>query len=48
MISAPIADHPKIPLWEQQLSSGGVALNLVHAAAAYGFSAQLADRLVCL
>ncbi len=41
VISAPIADHPKIPLWEQQLSAGCVVLNLIHAAAAYGFSAQL-------
>jgi nitroreductase len=31
-------DHPKIPLWEQQMSSACAALNLVHAANAYGFS----------
>ncbi len=48
VVSAPIVDHPKIPLWEQQLSAGCVALNLIHAAAAYGFSAQMADRLVRL
>lgn len=40
VISAPIADHPKIPLWEQQLSSANVAFNLIHAAAAYGFAAN--------
>jgi nitroreductase len=40
VVSAPIADHPKIPLWEQQLSAGAVCLNLIHAAAAYGFAAQ--------
>jgi nitroreductase len=40
VISAPIADHPKIPQWEQQLSSATVALNLLHAANAYGFSAN--------
>ncbi len=40
VVSAPIADHPKIPLWEQQLSSACVALNLVHAANAYGFAAN--------
>jgi nitroreductase len=40
VISAPIPDHPKIPLWEQQMSSACVALNLVHAANAYGFSAN--------
>jgi nitroreductase len=38
VVSSPIADHPKIPLWEQQLSSACVGLNLVHAANAYGFS----------
>lgn len=38
VISAPFPDHPKIPLWEQQLSSACVALNLVHAANAYGFA----------
>jgi nitroreductase len=40
VISAPVADHPKIPLWEQQLSSAAVALNLLHAANAFGFSAN--------
>ncbi len=40
VISAPIADHPKIPRWEQQLSAGAVCLNLLHAAQAHGFAAQ--------
>lgn len=40
VVSAPIQDHPKIPLWEQQLSAGAVCLNLVHAAHAKGFAAQ--------
>jgi nitroreductase len=40
VVSAPIPDHPKIPLWEQQLSAGAVCLNLVHAAHAKGFAAQ--------
>ena len=40
VISAPIADHPKIPVWEQQLSAGAVCLNLLHAAQAHGFAAQ--------
>ena len=40
VVSAPVADHPKIPLWEQQLSAGAVCLNLIHAAHAHGFSAQ--------
>lgn len=39
VVSAPVS-HPKIPLWEQQLSSGAVCLNLVHAASAFGFGAQ--------
>jgi nitroreductase len=40
VISSPIPDHPKIPLWEQQLSSANVAFNLLQAANAYGFSAN--------
>jgi nitroreductase len=39
VVSAPV-EHPKIPLWEQQLSSGAVCLNLIHAAHAFGFCAQ--------
>lgn len=34
------APHVKIPEWEQHLSAGAVCLNLLHAAAAYGFRAQ--------
>lgn len=34
------AEHPKIPLWEQQLSAGAVCINLIHAAHAHGFAAQ--------
>ncbi len=34
------AEHPKIPLWEQQLSAGAVCLNLLHAAHAAGYAAQ--------
>ncbi|MCI5073742.1 nitroreductase [Oricola sp.] len=32
--------HDKIPGWEQFLSAGAVAMNLVHAANAYGFAAN--------
>ena len=32
--------HVKIPEWEQILSAGAVCLNLVHAAYAFGYSAQ--------
>lgn len=34
------SQHVKIPLWEQQLSSGAVCFNLVLAAQALGFDAQ--------
>jgi len=40
VISRADPKHPKIPLWEQQLSAGAVCLNLLHAAQAHGFSAQ--------
>ena len=36
LISAPIAGH-KIPLWEQQLSAGAAAMNLLTATHAMGF-----------
>jgi nitroreductase len=32
--------HPKIPVWEQQLSAGAVCLTILHAAAALGFGCQ--------
>ena len=38
LISSPIADH-KIPLWEQELSCGAAAMNLLNAAHAMGFVA---------
>ena len=33
-------EHVKIPQWEQQLSAGAAAMNLVHAAYALGFAAS--------
>jgi nitroreductase len=33
-------EHPKIPVWEQQLSAGAVCLNLFLAANALGFAAN--------
>jgi len=36
LLSSPIEGH-KIPAWEQELSCGAVAMNLLHAAAALGF-----------
>ena len=34
------AEHPKIPLWEQQLSAGAVCMNILLAATALGFGCQ--------
>lgn len=38
MLSAPVPGH-KIPLWEQELSVGAAAMNLLHAAHAHGYVA---------
>jgi nitroreductase len=37
LLSSP-ADTARIPLWEQELSCGAVGMNLLHAAAAFGFA----------
>ncbi|MBA5777595.1 nitroreductase [Stappia sp. F7233] len=34
------AEHPKIPVWEQQLSAGACCMTLLHAAHALGYAAQ--------
>ncbi len=34
------SEHPKIPVWEQELSAGAVCMNLIHAAHASGYAAQ--------
>ncbi len=39
VVSTPIRDH-KVPVWEQELSAGALAMNLSHAAFAHGFSAS--------
>ena len=36
LVSAPVADH-KIPVWEQELSAGAAAMNLLTAAHAMGY-----------
>lgn len=36
MLSAPVIPH-KIPVWEQELSVGAAAMNLLHAVHAHGF-----------
>lgn len=33
-------EHPKIPVWEQQLSAGAVCMNILLAATALGFDCQ--------
>lgn len=40
VVSKPQPNHPKIPLWEQELSAGAVCFNLLHAAHAFGFAGQ--------
>ena len=32
--------HPKVPMWEQELSAGASAMNIVHAAHALGYVAN--------
>jgi nitroreductase len=34
------AKHPKVPAWEQELSAGASAMNIVHAAHALGYVAN--------
>jgi nitroreductase len=36
LLSSPVQDH-KIPAWEQELSAGAAAMNLLHAAHALGY-----------
>ena len=38
VLSAPVAEA-KIPVWEQELSAGAAAMNLLHAAHAMGYAA---------
>ncbi|MDX1717092.1 MAG: nitroreductase [Anderseniella sp.] len=40
VVSSTVADHPKIPEWEQVLSAGAVCQNLLVAATAMGLGAQ--------
>jgi nitroreductase len=39
-VVARLQDHPKIPEWEQVLSSGACCINMLNAAYALGFAAQ--------
>lgn len=43
VLSAP-KPHPSVPEWEQFLSAGNVAFNLVHAAFALGYAANWVSR----
>lgn len=38
LVSSPIS-HPKVPIWEQELSAGALGYNLILAANSYGFAA---------
>jgi nitroreductase len=37
VLSQPVPDH-KVPVWEQELSAGAAAMNLLHAAHAMGYA----------
>ena len=39
VLSTPV-DHPSIPLWEMELSSGAVCMNLLSSAQSKGYAAQ--------
>lgn len=41
------AVHPKIPVWEQELSVGAACMNLVTAASASGYAAQWLSEWYC-
>jgi len=41
------AVHPKIPVWEQELSAGAVCMNLINAALASGYAAQWLSEWYC-
>ena len=37
VVSSVIAGHPKVPIWEQELSAGAACMTLLNAAHAEGF-----------
>ena len=41
------AVHPKIPVWEQQLSAGAVCISLLNAASACGYASQWITEWYC-
>lgn len=41
------AAHPKIPVWEQELSAGAACMALVNAASASGYAAQWISEWYC-
>lgn len=47
VVSSVIAGHPKVPIWEQELSAGAVCLNLLHAANAFGYAGQWVSEWMC-
>ncbi|MEL6257426.1 MAG: nitroreductase [Pseudomonadota bacterium] len=46
LISSPQPEH-KTPVWEQELSAGAVAMNLLHAAHAAGWGAVWLSEWIC-
>ena len=46
LISSPVPEH-KIPVWEQELSCGAAAMNLLHGAHALGFVAGWVTGWYC-
>ena len=42
VLSTPV-EHPKIDVWEMQLSAGAVCTTLLYAAQSYGYAAQLTE-----
>jgi nitroreductase len=38
VVSCPV-EHPKVPVWEQELSAGAACMNLIHGAHAMGYAA---------
>jgi nitroreductase len=47
MVVSAAREHPKVPVWEQELSAGAVCYNMLLAAQALGFDAQWQTDWLC-
>jgi len=47
VLSTPV-EHPKIDVWEMQLSAGAVCTTLLYAAQSFGLCRAMADGMVRL